>query len=327
MTSVFSFDGTAGSFQNLSVSLGGSMENETLLLDRNEFKGCVKRLELEPDLYLLYWNLDVLKDCVFINRCSPHSNLSYFLTYYFETQFDTIASFQGTELKHKRYFPSTTLYSNKLDMKYVYKAGRNIRCICIVFSDTWLKEELEAETNSGKFKSTFIARPDAAHVFTTSPTEQLLSVQLLSEYKKNSPHLSLKAYTYNLLNSFTRFTVPDLEPVSKPKPYLEVVTEVEKKLRASLTDAPPGIDQLASEFYISSSTLKRHFKQMYGKNIYQYYLEQKMQLARKMLEKDRMNVTHVATALGYESVSHFIALFKKHHGSSPNEVRKSLREQ
>ena len=329
MTTIFSFDGTADSFQDLAVSIDGKLEKEVLLIDKNEIRGAIKRTELENGLILVHWSLDIIKDYVFVNKCCRGSDRFYFLTYFFEAQFELISSGEGKELKCKYYHPCTTLYSNTLDMTYIYKGGRSIRCLCVIFSDAWLKEQALAEKDHGvigMIKDTFITQPEAAHIFITSATEQILSIQLTKEFSENPSWFSLKAYSYNLLNTFLNYILPAGGKASKPKPYMELVIEVEKRIHASLTGTLPNTSQLASDFHISSSTLKRQFKLFYGKNIYAYYLEQKMQLAKEILEKGKSTVTDVANALGYENISHFSAVFKKHFNSSPNEISKSKRK-
>jgi AraC-like DNA-binding protein len=83
----------------------------------------------------------------------------------------------------------------------------------------------------------------------------------------------------------------------------------------------PSIEKLSEDLFISESILKRNFKEIYKTNIYRFYLEKKMYLARNLLSKNEMNVSQVAETLGYESVSHFITIFKKIHGCSPSEVQ------
>src|SRR5258708_19682421 len=67
--------------------------------------------------------------------------------------------------------------------------------------------------------------------------------------------------------------------------YVQTIRQVEQRLVQSLQDMLPSQKQLAKEFALSESTLKRHFKAIYGKTIYEYYLEKKMNLAKCLLQK------------------------------------------
>jgi AraC-like DNA-binding protein len=90
----------------------------------------------------------------------------------------------------------------------------------------------------------------------------------------------------------------------------------------ALTSEMPNIQELAKEFYISQSTLTRHFLQFYEQNIYEYYLHQKMKLARQMLVTSNARVSEVANSLGYKSSSHFVYMFKKLFNISPGQLKK-----
>lgn len=74
---------------------------------------------------------------------------------------------------------------------------------------------------------------------------------------------------------------------------------------------------------LSESTLKRNFKMLYGTSIYEYYLRKKMQKARQLFTEKAIPVKEVAYMLGYEKVSNFIQMFKKHHNLSPGRLKKN----
>jgi AraC-like DNA-binding protein len=73
---------------------------------------------------------------------------------------------------------------------------------------------------------------------------------------------------------------------------------------------------------LSETTLKRYFKLIYGKSVYDYYLNKKMEMARTILLQNPYSVNEIAELMGYEKVSHFIEIFKKHHGCSPGSIKK-----
>jgi AraC-like DNA-binding protein len=108
--------------------------------------------------------------------------------------------------------------------------------------------------------------------------------------------------------------------------YYEKIKEAEAILLSHLQKSPPRISVIARTLALSESTLKRYFKLVYGKSIYEYYLNRKMELARTILLQNPRSVTEMAELMGYEKVSHFIEIFKKHHGCSPGSIRKKITE-
>jgi AraC-like DNA-binding protein len=71
----------------------------------------------------------------------------------------------------------------------------------------------------------------------------------------------------------------------------------------------------------AGATIKRHFKNEFGITMYQYYLQQKMVVARKLLEKDKLSVNDTAEMPHYASVSNFIETFRNYYGRTPGNIK------
>jgi AraC-like DNA-binding protein len=103
--------------------------------------------------------------------------------------------------------------------------------------------------------------------------------------------------------------------------HVQTIHQVEERLLKSLEDTLPPQKQLAREFALSESTLKRHFKAVYGRTMYDYYLQKKMELAKRLIQEKKITVTETAYRLGYEKVSAFISMFKKVHKVLPGSLK------
>ena len=68
--------------------------------------------------------------------------------------------------------------------------------------------------------------------------------------------------------------------------------------------------------------LKRSFKQYFGKTVYEYIREQRMEKAFSLLHQEDYNVSQTAFAVGYTNVSHFSEAFKNKFGILPKDLRK-----
>ncbi|HEY4060883.1 MAG TPA: AraC family transcriptional regulator [Puia sp.] len=110
-------------------------------------------------------------------------------------------------------------------------------------------------------------------------------------------------------------------PAGKKTWHLQTIRQVEQRLLQNLENRLPSQKELAKEFALSESTLKRHFKVVYGKTLYEYYLGKKMELAKRLLQEGKTSVSETAYKLGYEKVSAFIIIFKKHHGVLPGSLK------
>jgi len=80
---------------------------------------------------------------------------------------------------------------------------------------------------------------------------------------------------------------------------------------------PPTLSELSLSTNLSLRKLKQGFKEIYGKPVYQYLLDYKMGLAKKLLIEGDLNVNEVSLKLGYSAASHFISAFKRRFGVTP----------
>lgn len=80
---------------------------------------------------------------------------------------------------------------------------------------------------------------------------------------------------------------------------------------------PPRLFDLARAAGTSHTQLNRGFKKMYGVSVFGYLRKLRIEEARQLLEKGSMNVTEVALAVGYNSLSSFCRAFSAHFGATP----------
>lgn len=80
---------------------------------------------------------------------------------------------------------------------------------------------------------------------------------------------------------------------------------------------PPTLIDLSKEINLSLRKLKQGFKETYGRTVFKYLFEYKMELALKLLKDGENNVNEVSFKLGYSNASHFIYAFKNRFGITP----------
>jgi len=82
---------------------------------------------------------------------------------------------------------------------------------------------------------------------------------------------------------------------------------------------PMTISELAKLVYMNEYKLKAGFKEVYGKPIYSYVIDRRMEKAKQLLDEKRMKVKEVASMVGYTNISHFIETFRKKIGVNPGK--------
>ena len=83
---------------------------------------------------------------------------------------------------------------------------------------------------------------------------------------------------------------------------------------------PLTIQQIAQECFLSETKLKQGFKTCFNCTVYEYIVEKRMEMAYRLLQKEKYKVKDVVWMVGYSNISHFIEAFKKRYGITPGEL-------
>ena len=82
-----------------------------------------------------------------------------------------------------------------------------------------------------------------------------------------------------------------------------------------------SIAEMAFLCHMSISTFKRRFIRLYGKSPNEWFLQQRMKLAKELLQHHHEKPSQVYDKVGYESHSSFSQAFRKIFGKTPSEFQ------
>ncbi len=85
---------------------------------------------------------------------------------------------------------------------------------------------------------------------------------------------------------------------------------------------PPTIKELAKLTSTNDFKLKKGFKEIFGTTIFNLLYEERMSLAKDLIETKEFNIKEVSAKIGYKSQSHFSVAFNKKFGVNPSEIFK-----
>lgn len=108
----------------------------------------------------------------------------------------------------------------------------------------------------------------------------------------------------------------DTYPVSRSSVIYPALSYIRSHLKESIT-----MKEMATLCHLSPSYFSRLFGREMGENFVSYVNRKKMQLAKEMLRQTNKNVSQIATELSYQDSSHFINLFKRFEGITPQVYR------
>ncbi len=87
-----------------------------------------------------------------------------------------------------------------------------------------------------------------------------------------------------------------------------------------------SILQIAREIGINEQDLKKGFKELFGKGMFEYLLSERLTIARVKIEDTTKPVKEIAYAAGYKSAGNFSTAFKKKFGKNPLAWRRDYKK-
>ena len=135
-------------------------------------------------------------------------------------------------------------------------------------------------------------------------------VELLSDHSK------IINLQYNMILEFTE----QVEKLKRGAHSSKLVSDVANYIRHHLSESI-STERMADELYMSRPYLSARFKKETGETLTDFILREKTEEAKRLLRWSDRSASAVAAYLGFSSHSHFIRVFKKYAGVTPNEWR------
>jgi AraC-like DNA-binding protein len=316
------------SFISLARALESNIHNNLITISPSAGEGRIRKLKLEDGLYMRAWDICTSRDTVFnkLPEINPREK-QFHVAYFFNPEL-LLDEHPRLGKKWKAAGGVNMLFfSNDAEMHFQLKPGERLKAIDISITASWINN---AFSTAGPLYTSYInqlqERPSPTVTFdAAAATEFHKMAELHAETLTNSENnFHVKAVVLSLLSCFFDRVVhrSATEVLRHNVFYYDKMLETKRIIVSHTLGVLPGIDSIARQVALSPSTLKRHFKLMFQKSIYEFYLDHKMELAMRMLMEKPLSVNEVAATMGYEKSSNFIEMFKKHFGVSPGSLRK-----
>lgn len=105
---------------------------------------------------------------------------------------------------------------------------------------------------------------------------------------------------------------------------IKSIYQVRDKIVSSLSQST-SIAELKQIAGMNELKLRRIFKQVFGMGIYDYYQHLRMKEAARLLRDEKLSVSEAGYQMGFENLSHFSRVFKKHMGKKPKKYSNDLK--
>ena len=175
------------------------------------------------------------------------------------------------------------------------------------------------EAQAEEFKSIFAIAKDCFESRAPEDTVRgMVLRQGVDDYTLQRIRLRLETLLTDLVESARLDGIPPTRKDAKwDAEYLKIIDFMRKNLARPLT-----LEEIAAECSMSVSKLKLLFREKHGGGPITCLIELKVEEAKRLIEEGKMNITEIASALGFSSVHYFSRQFKKTTGMSPTDFAK-----
>ena len=293
--------------------------------------GIIKKVQLDSGIVMRIWNFSLNKPISFRKKAHRYSqDEKYFhIGYLLDTESLVLNNKTFPKPMHIPQGMNTLFFSSDAEMDFDIEVGSGLHAIDLSVAFSWLMQEF-SDSDSDSLIRSFIHELNARQyptmiVESSSPAEyRVISDIYTAAAADLKSHLHIKAEALLLVAEFFRkiSSRSSKEVLESKILYYDKILMAEKMLEENLQGIFPGIDAIAKKVALSESTLKRYFKTVFHRSMYEHYLELKMEHAKRLMLEKHVTVNEVASILNYEKVSSFIETFKKHHGYSPGQLKR-----
>lgn len=100
-----------------------------------------------------------------------------------------------------------------------------------------------------------------------------------------------------------------------------LMERIMKCINENLSDPDFNVEKLTEQVGISRAQLHRKMKEITGISTGDFIRNLRLEQAARLIAENKINVTQVAYAVGFNNQTHFSTVFKKHYGMTPTEYQ------
>jgi AraC-like DNA-binding protein len=317
--------GVEETFAKLALLLDTTVANNTISIPASKGKGIIKKFQAAKGLTVIDWDLCLHEAFTFQRKEAFSDKKGLSILYVFTRKEVTIT--ETREINgHKQELNNIIFASADTSLELIINPLKPVRIIDMIITDEWLENEY-AINNRLPYPFYAILMKQKEPVLFTEPAFCNVYNMLSDIYRNSSAETPdsfyIRTKTLSILSNVFESVGSRNTPGYKNDLLMhDKMILVEQVLEEHLDKTLPSIKTIARQVALSESTLKRNFKALYDTTIYEFYLQQKMKRARALFDENPRSVKEVAYMLGYEKVSNFIDMFKKHYHFLPGDLRK-----
>ena len=310
--------------ENFAKLLGVEKKENYFCLPIEVGEGIVYACTLLKGITLVYINSTFQQPVLFDRLASNDGGIMlYFNQVEIEGEY-RVTSGEQVVIDRNRKRDTTFLGSSRFAWQLSYESGTHLRAIAIRFSENLVKAALRGDklikVQQYTEKNLFNADKEPL----TPELTKLLNEIYLSDVSSPFGQLVLQIRALLLIEKYLQNFFLNQFPTSRivrvSKQDLDRLSMVEETLSKE-SDSFPTIEKLSKVAMMSSTKLKKRFKEVYGMKLYEYYNHNRLKKAKALLESGEVSVKEAAMEIGFANLSNFSKAFKKEFGFLPKQLK------
>lgn len=307
--------------EQFASKLGATLEKNAFVLPAEIGDGFMRQFNFFEGFSLTLLYFKTYSTIKFIRKASDYDNLFPIFFYNQDNELKQKVDLQNRKIG---YHSANGIFMPSPQIETHWEIPANIQDyqLTITVSRNWLLSNIEKTKNSYLYN--LLTNDKPFYLFETLTSEMMRIIKNIYDLIINDEQFLMTKLHYKTMELFALY----LEKVE----LRELNTSLSKlnhkdierifNVRKQIIDSLPNkitIVQLAQQHNMSVRKLQQLFLQIFGENISQFALTEKMNRAKELLNTKQYSVSEIGYSLGYSNLSHFSKAFKKQFGINPKQ--------
>jgi len=311
--------------EHYAKQIGGKIEGNFIITPEESQKNIRYFLDCGDGIIAFYINVEYNRNFQLIQRNIDPDFVGF---YYNLTDGEATVSSGNFMYNVGRWQYNLSVIDGSLDSTYNVLKGSKTFALCIFIKKSMIKayakknniviENIDTLVNSKK--NTMVR-------FDRMSNE---SFHILNDLRKLDVGGSI--FELNLRGTVQLLISNYLKKIATKRIIIQTVNEtdlaniikVQMYLIKHLDDPFPSINFMAQMANMSESKFKNLFKKITGDTANVFFMDNKLQFAKELLEKKQLTISQISDQLNFTNNSYFASKFKEHFGLSPKTFNKQL---
>ncbi|CAM3404236.1 helix-turn-helix domain-containing protein [Flavobacterium chungbukense] len=311
--------------EHYAKQIEGKIKGNFIILPEDSQSGTRYFLDCGDGIIAYYINVEYHRNFELIQK-NPNPDFVGF--YYNLTEGEATVSSGHFMYNVGRWQYNLSVIDGSLESRYNVGKGSKTFCLCIFIKKSMIKAYAKKNNIVIQNIDTLVNSQENTIVrFDRMSSE---SFHLLNDLRKLEVggsifDLNLRGTVHLLISNY-------LKKIATKRIIIQTVNEtdldniitIQMYLINHLDHPFPSITFMANMANMSESKFKSLFKKITGNTANVFFMENKMLLAKELLEKKQLTISQISDQLHFTNNSYFASKFKEHFGLSPKAFNKQL---